>query len=181
MSKQAKKLLAMVCLLIVLIGSYFLVKYIQENKANDNADEILEIVLVDTVKDDVNKLSYEYEGETYSFEKVDGTWYDVNDHSKTIEQFKITNMVSMLSPLKASQQIDDVTDMSQFGLANPAMTISWETANSSNKILVGNYNSISDVQYICFESDDTVYTTTSSTVHVFKKTWDDLVEVAEEE
>ena len=90
--------------------------------------------------DDITSFSYVYEGEPYAFEKEDDTWYYADDHSLNLNQERIKAMILKVAPLKADQVIENVTDMSQYGLANPERTIQYETADRSVIINVGNLN-----------------------------------------
>jgi len=180
MGKSGKQLLLLVLVLVILVGVLFGVK--QYNKVqSEKPEENSQITLADTPKEEILRLTYDYEGETYSFEKKEDTWYYTGDPSLTITQYMITNMLSKLSPLTAEQAIEEVTDVSQYGLGENSRTITWETADESYTIEVGDYNSMTAVEYIKFLSENTVYTVPSSTVTVFDKSLEDLVEETEEE
>ena len=122
-----------------------------------------------------------YEGETYAFEKKDETWYYTDDHSLNLNQERIKAMILKVAPLKADQVIENVTDMSQYGLADPERTIQYETADRSVIINVGNLNSMTSQYYIAFPSKMKVYVVTTNVVTGFNYTLDDLVEEITEE
>ena len=126
--------------------------------------------------DDITSFSYVYEGETYAFEKKDDTWYYADDHSLNLNQDRIKAMILKVAPLKADQVIENVTDMSQYGLADPERTIQYETADRSVIINVGNLNSMTSQYYIAFPSEMKVYVVTTNVVTGFNYTLDDLVE-----
>ena len=75
--------------------------------------------------------------------------------------------------------IENVTDMSQYGLANPERTIQYETADRSVIINVGNLNSMTSQYYIAFPSEMKVYVVATNVVTGFNYTLEDLVEVEE--
>ena len=84
-----------------------------------------------------------------------------------------------MAPLKADQVIENVTDMSQYGLADPERTIQYETADRSVIINVGNLNSMTSQYYIAFPSEMKVYVVATNVVTGFNYTLEDLVEVEE--
>ena len=77
--------------------------------------------------------------------------------------------------------IENVTDMSQYGLADPERTIQYETADRSVIINVGNLNSMTSQYYIAFPSEMKVYVVATNVVTGFNYTLDDLVEKTTEE
>ena len=113
--------------------------------------------------------------------KKDETWYYTDDHSLNLNQERIKAMILKVAPLKADQVIENVTDMSQYGLANPERTIQYETADRSVIINVGNLNSMTSQYYIAFPSEMKVYVVATNVVTGFNYTLDDLVEETTEE
>ena len=109
------------------------------------------------------------------------TWYYTDDHSLNLNQERIKAMILKVAPLKADQVIENVTDMSQYGLADPERTIQYETADRSVIINVGNLNSMTSQYYIAFPSEMKVYVVTTNVVTGFNYTLDDLVEETTEE
>lgn len=180
MEKQSKQLLILLLVLVVLAAAFFgLRQYhkIQSEKENEETGE----VLVDVSKDDVVKLTYDYEGVTYTFEKEGDTWYYADDHSISITQYQITNMLSKVAPLTVGQAIENVTNMTQYGLADAGRTIGFETEGASYIFEIGDYNSLSGVYYIRKPSENTVYTVESSVVSIFNKSLEDVTDETEEE
>ena len=126
--------------------------------------------------DDITSFRYVYEGETYAFEKEDDTWYYTDDHSLNLNQDRIKAMILKVAPLKADQVIGNVTEVTQYGLADPDRTIQYETADRSVIINVGNLNSMTSQYYIAFPSEMKVYVVATNVVTGFNYTLEDLVE-----
>ena len=166
-------LLALVVLAAVFLGIR------QYNKNASSATSITEDTqetVLDVNSDDITSFRYVYEGETYAFEKKDETWYYTDDHSLNLNQERIKAMILKVAPLKADQVIENVTDMSQYGLADPERTIQYETADRSVIINVGNLNSMTSQYYIAFPSEMKVYVVATNVVTGFNYTLEDLVE-----
>ena len=166
-------LLALVVLAAVFLG---IRQYNKNTVSATSTTEDTQETVLDVNSDDITSFSYVYEGETYAFEKKDETWYYTDDHSLNLNQDRIKAMILKVAPLKADQVIENVTDMSQYGLADPERTIQYETADRSVIINIGNLNSMTSQYYIAFPSEMKVYVVTTNVVTGFNYTLEDLVE-----
>lgn len=170
-------MIGMLLALVVLAAAFLGIR--QYNKNASSATSITEDTqetVLDVNSDDITSFRYVYEGETYAFEKEDDTWYYTDDHSLNLNQDRIKAMILKVAPLKADQVIGNVTDMSQYGLADPDRTIQYETADRSVIINVGNLNSMTSQYYIAFPSEMKVYVVATNVVTGFNYTLEDLVE-----
>lgn len=170
-------MIGMLLALVVLAAVFLGIRQYNKNiaSATSTTEDTQETVL-DVNSNDITSFRYVYEGETYAFEKEDETWYYADDHSLNLNQDRIKAMILKVAPLKADQVIGNVTDMSQYGLADPERTIQYETADRSVIINVGNLNSMTSQYYIAFPSEMKVYAVTTNVVTGFNYTLDDLVE-----
>lgn len=177
MKKKQRQMIGMLLALVVLAAAFLGIRQYNKNasSATSTTEDTQETVL-DVNSDDITSFRYVYEGETYSFEKEEDTWYYTGDHSLNLNQERIKAMILKVAPLKADQVIENVTDMSQYGLADPERTIQYETADRSVIINVGNLNSMTSQYYIAFPSEMKVYAVTTNVVTGFNYTLDDLVE-----
>ena len=166
--------------LVVLAAAFLGIRQYNKNasSATPTTEDTQETVL-DVNSDDITSFCYVYEGETYAFEKKDETWYYTDDHSLNLNQDRIKAMILKVAPLKADQVIENVTDMSQYGLADPERTIQYETADRSVIINVGNLNSMTSQYYVAFPYEMKVYVVATNVVTGFNYTLEDLVEVEE--
>ena len=173
-------MIGMLLALVVLAAAFLGIRQYNKNasSAASTTEDTQETVL-DVNSDDITRFSYVYEGETYAFEKEDDTWYYADDHSLNLNQDRIKAMILKVAPLKADQVIENVTDMSQYGLADPERTIQYETADRSVIINVGNLNSMTSQYYVAFPSEMKVYAVATNVVTGFNYTLEDLVEVEE--
>lgn len=175
-----KKSMRLVCLLLVLL--VLLAVFFGLKKNNANQSDIVaetEITVIDVKKEDVVRISYDYEGENYSFEKVDGVWYYAPDHSVEVTQMFVSSMSGIVGPLRAKQAIEGVADMSQYGFAEDVRTIRFETKEAAYSVELGTYNSLADVYYMRIPSESTVYVISSITVEAFNKSLEDIAKIEE--
>lgn len=182
MKKKQRQMIGMLLALVVLAAAFLGIRQYNKNiaSATSTTEDTQETVL-DVNSNDITSFRYVYEGETYAFEKKDETWYYTDDHSLNLNQERIKAMILKVAPLKADQVIENVTDMSQYGLADPERTIQYETADRSVIINVGNLNSMTSQYYIAFPSEMKVYVVATNVVTGFNYTLDDLVEEITEE
>lgn len=175
MKKQSKQLSILLIMLAALAAVFLGLK--QYNKAqSEKAEEDTAEKIYDVEKDDIVRFTYDYNGERYTFEKEDDTWYYAEDHSLNIKQYQISNMLSKVAPLLAEMKIESVTDMAQYGFEESNRTIQYETEGDSYFFEAGDYNKVSDVYYIRQSSEDVVYAVSAATVTIFNKSLEDLAE-----
>lgn len=177
MKKKQRQMIGMLLALVVLAAAFLGIRQYNKNAASaTSTTEDTQETVLDVNSDDITSFCYVYEGETYAFEKEDDTWYYADDHSLNLNQDRIKAMILKVAPLKADQVIENVTDMSQYGLADPERTIQYETADRSVIINIGNLNSMTSQYYVAFPSEMKVYVVTTNVVTGFNYTLEDLVE-----
>ena len=179
MKKQVKQLILLLLVLLLLGGALFAVKHFNGAK-NVTEEEEKGTVLVDAQSWDIIKIGYDYLGESLSFVKEEDTWHAEGDADREIIQSYITSMVDTCAMFTAKQTIENVSDLDQYGLGDTAQSLHFETDTKSYDFLLGNYNDMSDVSYICEKGSDQVYVIDSS-LTAFQHTLDDVTEVTEEE
>lgn len=175
MKRQGRNLILLIVLLAVLAAGYIGLKQYNGRQQDKDTGQPGE-VLVDIARDDILRFSYVYEGETYSFEKVDASWVSTADPSLNLKQSCLDYLAGKFIRIVAQSTITDVTDMSQYGLETPANILHWETDQKSYTYHIGDYNSFANVYYICEPDSNTVYVVTSSLGTGFDYSMADLVE-----
>lgn len=183
MKKQQKQMLILL-LVLVLLGAGFwgLRKYNQSRSEEPMEEETITVVEFDD--EEILRFTYDYLGESYTFEKENDVWYYAEDHSLNIKQSQIKTMISKIAPLTVEQVLENVSDKIQYGLAEPSgdtTGIQYETASESIILEVGNYNSLMNVYYICMPSSSTVYTVKGNVITGFGYGLEELVKEEEVE
>ncbi len=176
MKKQQRQLFILVGVLVVLLCAFLGLKQYNKVQADKPAAEEEKILVIDAAAEEVTQLAYDYEGEDCVFEKEEDTWYAAQDHSLNIKQTRIASMVNGIAPLEASQAIENVTDLAQYGLTEPQRTITVETAAKSYILHVGDKNDLTSSYYVCFPSTSTVYVVSATDINRFNYGLDELVE-----
>lgn len=180
MRKQKMQMVVLLAILVVLGITFFSVKQYNKAEAAKEEEEIDGEVIIDVSSDDIVKFSYDYEGETYSFyyNADDETWYSADDETLTLKQYRTSSLTSGVAPLIASQVIENVTDLEQYGLTEPQMTINYETASESYIIYVGDNNEVTSTYYVCLPSESMVYVVDASDINKLHVTLDDLIDTS---
>lgn len=181
MKKQKRQMVILLLVFAALLALFFGVKQYNKIQAQKPAEEEEVIAVIDAAAEDVIRISYDYDGESNTFEKEEDTWYAAEDHSLNIKQTRLTNMAGAVTPLEAGQRIEDVTDLSQYGLTEPQRTITIETAAKSYILYVGDKNELTSSYYVCLPGETVVYTVSTSDISRFDYALADLIEEEEEE
>ena len=180
MNKQLKQLITLVVVFVVLLAGLFGLKKYNEQQAEVPQEEPKDVI-IEVEKDDIVKITYDYEGETLSFEKEEDTWYYAEDHSLEITQYLVKSMLAGLSPFEVENTFENVEDLAQYGLEEPERVISFEANGNTYTMHVGSHNEASKLYYICFPGENTVYTMESYKIILFNESLEDLVVAPEEE
>lgn len=180
MKRQRMQMLILIIVLCALAAAFFGIRQYNKVQAEKPAEEDDSITVIGAEAEDVTFFSYDYEGQTYSFEKEEDVWYAAEDHSLNINQSRVTSMLASVAPLTAFQVIEQVTDLAQYGLVTPENTITVETAAASYILYVGDENELTSGCYVSLPSTDTVYVVSASDINRFHYSLEDLIEEEEE-
>lgn len=180
MKRQRVQMLILIVVLCALAAAFFGIRQYNKIQAEKPAEEEEQIIVIDAETEKVTAFSYDYEGETCSFEKEGDTWYIAGDHSRNLAQSRMATMLSGVTPLTATQVIDNATDLEQYGLAEPQRTITVETAGASYILYVGDKNELTSSYYVSLPSTDTVYVVSAVDINRFNYPLEDLIEEEEE-
>ena len=165
-------ILLVVCILCAAV--YFLVRSLDLSESGE--EEAAEVTVTDFEAGDVMALTT---GGDYplNFVKEEGTWYNADDRSVSIQQSMVETLLSYITHITTDTAIAEPEDLSQYGLDEPSMTITATLENGTNVILhIGESNSMTGDYYLQMSGDDTVYTVSPSLVSTFEKTPEDFVE-----
>ena len=176
MKKQGRNFILLVTVLAALAAGYIcLVRYNREQQEKETG-QVEGEVLVDIARDDILRFSYVFQGETYGFEKKEGLWTSDADPSRDLKQSSLDAMAGSLTRIVAQNTFTDVTDLAQYGLEEPSNVLHWETAQGNYTYLVGDYNSLGSVYYICEPDSRKVYAVTASLGTGFGYSLEELTE-----
>lgn len=176
MKKQKKQLIALCILLLVCIVAWVgLTKWnkSQEQKKQEE-EEASKVTVTDIAVEDVNAFSYQYNNETLSFVKEDGTWYYEADKSISLDQDAVETLVATAAQLIVEQEIKDYEGLSEYGLETPSNTITLTTEDGTTTLLIGNKNDMLSQYYVKTDQSDSIYLAGSAVYTTYQKGIADL-------
>ena len=171
MKKQKKQLIALCILLLICIVAWVgLTKWnkSQEQKKQEE-EEASKVMVTDITTEDINAFSYQYNNETLSFVKEDGTWYYEADKSISLDQDTMETLVATAAQLTAEQEIKDYEDLSEYGLDTPLNTITLTTGDGTTTLLIGNKNDMLNQYYVKTDQSDSIYLAGSAVYTTYQK------------
>lgn len=181
MGKQKKHMFILLLLLLLLIGGYFgLQAYHDWNERKETEKERQESIFVtDYESEEILSLSYDYEGRVYLFERNGEEWIYSQNPGINIDEDSLGDMAERIAAITAEEKIENVTDLSQYGLDNPSRTVAFTAPDGEHVLYLGDYNSVISRYYMYTAGDNTVvYTVNANIYNAFSK---DLESLTEEE
>lgn len=184
MKKQIIQLSVVVCVLVICILGYFIIKgqFDKKNEEKENQGKTT-VFTLDDYKN-TKKFSYKYDGNTLTLENNNGTWKLKENTKLKIDKSVIeSEMLKELVEIQTSDVINGVEDLSDYGffkkdgkISPTTNTIKVTDSNEkSNVIYIGSVNPYdSTLYYIMIKGDDNIYTVSSNFVEAFNKGRSDL-------
>lgn len=161
--KQKKRMLLLVGILVVLCGTYGGIKawnnQMKTQKAAKKKAQTVQIIDAD----DLTKISYKKGNKNMIFVKKNDTWVYEKDKTIKLTQSAVEQITGTVESLTAEQKLDAPDALEDYGLADPAYKVSYETTSGEKGTLdIG--NNVGEDYYAKIEEEDTVYTIGSTLV-----------------
>ena len=184
MKKQIIQLSVVVCVLVVCILGYFIIKgqFDKKNEEKENQGKTT-VFTLDDYKN-TKKFSYKYDGNTLTLENNNGTWKLKENTKLKIDKNVIeSEMLKELVEIQTSDVISGVENLSDYGFSKKDGNISpttntvkvTDSNGKSSVIYIGSANPYdSTLYYIMIKGDENIYTVSSDFVEAFNKGRSDL-------
>lgn len=171
MKKKTVKMVLAVVSLAVLCGTYLGVNtYVSKQEEAENGKEEEEQVSVtDTSADEIETVKFLIDKKEVAFQRKEEKWVKGNEEAFPVSQDTLDNAVGMLGDLKAERVLDDVSDLSEYGLDSPVNTIVFKTKEGEEtSIKIGAENESVSQYYVKKNEDDKkVYLVASASIEPF--------------
>ncbi len=177
--KRGARLIVLFVALLVLVGAWYLAGELSHRQQARQAEEAKEKDAVDISTgpaEDVIALAWDYFGDAVSLSLEDGQWVNADDGACPIDQKAVQPLAQAVASLTASDKIEDVTDLEQYGLADPAFTVVAGTAEQVNTYAVGGESSTGEY-YVRMNGEDAVYVESGQLAACFQISLDDVLEM----
>lgn len=180
MKKKTVKMVLAVVSLAVLCGVYLGVStYVSKQEEAENSKEEEEQVSVtDASADEIETVKFLVDKKEVTFQRKQEEWVKGNDEAFPVSQDTLNNAVGMLGDLKAERVLDDVSDLSEYGLDSPVNTIVFKTkVGEETSIKIGAKNESVSQYYVKKNEDDKkVYLVASASIEPFMNSLYDYAE-----
>ena len=169
--KRYKRLyVVLAVLLAACIATFALSRYkAQKEQIQTSGETILSISA-----DEVESLSWDYDGQTLSFHR-DGAWSYDDDAAFPVDAEQMDLLLEPFAAFGAAFIIEDVDDLGQYGLDNPVCTIRITAGGESWTIQLGDYSKMDAQRYVSI-GDGNVYLAAHDPLDEFDVTLDELID-----
>lgn len=171
--KRGKKLTLLLAVLVLLLAvTCAVLKFAPEDTDTEQEEPGVSVFTLDP--EAVTELTWTWEGETLTFVRTDGVWSYAEDGAFPLKESCLTSMLAALSDVVASKTIEEPEELSQYGLEEPACTVT-VTADTTAELLIGDETGIGGERYLSV-GDGNVYLVDESILDSFSYQLLDLVE-----
>ena len=113
--------------------------------------------------EDIQSFSFMSGGNTYEFVKKEDVWSYTGDKNFPVDEDQVEELLSSFEQVEAVRVLQDVTDLSEYGLSEPSNVITLKDREGTVYTLsIGNLNSSTGDYYVSAEEEHTVYTIDST-------------------
>lgn len=172
--KRTKKMLLLLIVLVLCVGGYYGVQLLGNDPASVT-EESGAFVLNAHTADDLTGLNWTNGDESFAFTRSDGAWSVAANPAFPLNQEDVQSMADDLLALVGTRQLDGVTDLAAYGLAEPAfsVTASWSDGTSTTYAM-GDETPFGDGYYVSLGHENIVYTIEDDIADIFDTTMNDL-------
>ena len=131
--RKNKGLFILAAVLVLLLAVYFGLRAWNqsEEKRREEADKAAEIHVTDTAADDIVSMSFDVGSGEMAFSRTDGKWYYTPDADFPLAQSYPEDMAAALGNITADRELKDGDSLADYGLDEPAYTLSFTDADGS--------------------------------------------------
>lgn len=157
MDRQKKQLFLALGILVLLTAAWLGLRAFTENAPEENEEE-QSYAVSDFNAEKVTQVAYQGTDLQYTFQKQDDKWICTQEPSLEVSSEKVVSLINTLSQLEASQKIERVDDLAQYGLAEPLSTVTVTADQESTVYTIGDRNSMTGQYYLRINEEPDIYT-----------------------
>ena len=187
MKNKTVKMVLAVVVLGVCCGAYAGVKtYVAHQDQKESEEDSEESTTVFTAStDNIKSLDFMVDDTETTFEKDDDSWVKNDETDFPVNQTTLDSAASAIASVDSDRVLEDVDDLSEYGLDSPSNTIKIVTKSDeedgddiTTTLYVGDENSSTSQYYVRKDDDEkTVYLIDSSCVEPFTKSLNDYAQM----
>lgn len=170
---RGKKLIILGCALVVLGAGYAVARTVYADPTEEDEGVAL------TVPEDTARLEWTRDGTTLALVKEEDSWSYADDDAFPLDQSVPEDMTSVLSGLTASRVLDAPEELADYGLDEPALTITATDADgTAYTFSIGDQNEVTQEYYLLYNGDSSkVYMVDSTLQDTFSLGLYDMVQM----
>lgn len=183
MNKKKKlQLFTLLLLLLAVAAAFIAVKTNQQSPSEEEEtleEETFPVTQIDSSK--VKEIGIIGREETVNLIKEGQEWKcreeassEASSEEVSIDSSLVEDFLTKASQITASEKIEDVTDLAQYGLKEPAVNITLQWDDNMYIIKLGDYNSIIGSYYLSLNEEMVVYTVDGSVYYGLNKKLEDF-------
>lgn len=169
MARTKRLLILLGVLAVVCVAAFAALSWEQKQEQIKTSGQ----VVLEIDPDSVNAISWALAGAPLSFHR-DGDWVYDGDEAFPVDPEAMEELLAPFASLSAAFVIEDVEDFGQYGLDDPACTITLETEDQTYEILLGDYSAMDSQRYLSF-GDGNVYLAVSDPMDQYDATLSDCI------
>lgn len=187
MKNKTVKMVLAVVVLGVCCGAYAGVKtYVAHQEQKESEEDSEESTTVFTAStDNIKSLDFMVDDTETTFEKDDDSWVKNDETDFPVNQTTLDSAASAIASVDSDRVLEDVDDLSEYGLDSPSNTIKIVTKSDeedgddiTTTLYVGDESSSTSQYYVRKDDDEkTVYLIDSSCVEPFTKSLNDYAQM----
>lgn len=175
-NRQLLTIVGLCVLLMALIISFFVVtRHKDESDKKEEASKNIELY---SVKDaDITSFHFKNSKAELTFVKKDNKWLLKDDTKYSLDQSKVKTLINYVKKISATSKVtSDCTDLSQYGLKEPALQVDITDKNGNKRTLtVGDESVAGEGRYAYIDEDvKKIYMITSTFTSDFETTKKEL-------
>lgn len=176
--KRSAKTLMLLAVLLLCVGGYCLMNQGGETVAVTEESGTFDLTA--HLAEDLTGLQWQRDGENYHFVKENDAWVNADNADFPVNQAAVQALADDLADMTATRKLEDVSDLSAYGLAEPAFTVAaaWSDG-SSTTFAMGDSTPFADGYYLTIGQEGIAYTVASSLSVLFADDMNDLAQMEE--
>lgn len=163
MKKKGLPLLIGIVALVLLVVLY--VMLVRHNTKTEEEAEDTTVKVFDLESEDVASVRFTLDGEEETFTLEDDTWSLASDAAFEVDSSKMTTLLDTVTAMAATRTLENVTDLSEYGLDEPVQTMVLTMADGTvYTICWGSTNDMTGDDYVYIKETESVVYTVDYTV-----------------
>ena len=151
--KNKKGLIVGIIILVLLLGAYFLLRYLNLDEEDAEEEDVGEAVF-EIDADDISNIQIVSGENTFDFSHGDDKWSYVEDDKFPLSESAILDKVSSLTSVSSMRTIEDPDNLADFGLENPEVTATvTDTDGKETELALGATNDAVSGCYMSMNGD----------------------------